>query len=1021
SVRVEFPFQNCSYGRYPDGSVTWKLYKQHSQGGSNSETFINWKAPEPEFSHKAGRYSIAFSLTLTAPGSGYTIRYTTDGSEPVESSPSYSYPVSVNKTTTVKARCFAPGLSPGNVVANTYFIKEHTFNLPVISLSLDSKYLWDNAIGIYTNGTNGITGNCSDSPMNWNRNWERYAHVEYFLRDGTRIINTGAGLKIAGGCSRGFEQKSFGVYFRDKYGADNVRYPLFRSKQADRFKALMLRNSGNDFNRTMIQDALMQTLLIGEMDIDYNAYTPSVVYLNGEYWGIMNTREKINEAYFITNYGLDEDSIDFLENNQSVLAGSAADYNALNNYITNNDLSVTAHYQYVKDRIDIDEYMNYQIAQIYVGNTDWPGNNVKFWKPKKTGGKWRWIIYDTDFGFGLYDNADHNTLTFALETNGPGWPNPPWSTLLFRKLLQNEEFKNQFIDRFSIYIYSIFNPARVNKIIDSLKLDISEEIPYHFNRWGGNTTNWTNNINVARNYAEQRPAYMMSYLQDYFGLTAPHGLKIQTNHHQYPFVSLNDVVINDTVYNGQYFGDRTIKIRALPDKNYSFKQWKLRYSDTETITFITSNSEWHYLDDNTQPDATWTAQGFDDSGWKTGNGQLGYGDGDETTTLDYGGDENNKTITYYFRKKFTVSDPTGLNNLTINLLLDDGAVIYLNGTEITRYNMPAGTINHGTFATSYIEDENVYHAIVIPDIVLSEGENVIAVELHQCSLTSSDIGFDLNASATRLLGTSEETNSNTELTMTLSSDLELFAEFEKNDVINNLYINEICTKNNIFPDDEYEYDDWIELYNSGDDTLNLAGLYLTNNLSLPTLFRISGNVPAMTQMPPDSYLVLWADGQSEQGVLHLDFKLAKDGGQVGLAHSTANGIYYIDSLRYPEQKTDYSYGRYADGTDRWFLLAGMTPGHPNIYTEIAETENLSLTVLYPNPVNNILNIAFGAPLEKPATLIIYSVPGHEIIHKTIETGTILESIDVSWLDKGIYFITISHEQSTFTTKILKNY
>ena len=209
--------------------------------------------------------------------------------------------------------------------------------------------------------------------MNWNRDWERYGHIEYFLPNGTRIINTGAGVKISGGCSRGFDQKSFGIIFRDKYGADNIRYPLFQSKQADQFTSIMLRNSGNDFNRTMFQDAMMQTLLIGEMDIDYNAYTPSAVYLNGEYWGIMNTREKINEGYFLSNYGLDEDSIDFLENNQVLIAGSEDDYIELMNFVNTHDLSQTANYQYVIDRIDVDEYINYLIAQIYSGNTDWPG------------------------------------------------------------------------------------------------------------------------------------------------------------------------------------------------------------------------------------------------------------------------------------------------------------------------------------------------------------------------------------------------------------------------------------------------------------------------------------------------------------------------------------------------------------------------------------------------------------------------------------------------------------------------
>jgi hypothetical protein len=210
------------------------------------------------------------------------------------------------------------------------------------------------------------------------------------------------------------------------------------------------------------------------------------------------------------------------------------------------------------------------------------------------------------------------------------------------------------------------------------------------------------------------------------------------------------------------------------------------------------------------------------------------------------------------------------------------------------------------------------------------------------------------------------------------------------------------------------------LYNAGNDTFNLAGLYLTNDLQVPTLFRISDKVPAQTAVPPHSYKVLWADGQSEQGVLHLDFKLDKDGGEIGIAQMTAGGTYYIDTLVYPGQKTDYSYGRYADGTNRWFLLSGMTPGEPNIYSGFEEAEDFSLVSLYPNPADEILTIAFDQPVEKQATLIIYSMLGREELRVPVDAGTTRQSIDISFLARGIYAVTIQNELSTTTTKLIKN-
>jgi hypothetical protein len=1023
SVRIEFPFANCTYGRIPDGSSTWAYFTAATQGKTNNSTPVYSQAPRPEFNLKGGIYKGNQHIVLSSPNTGYTIRYTTDGSEPVASSPVYSSEIVLSKTTTVKARSFANNTVPSDVAFNTYFINEHQFTIPVVSIATDDKYLWDNTIGIYTDGNNGITGNCSSVPRNWNQDWERPATVEYYNPDGTRIINYEAGIKIAGACSRGNAQKSFSVYFRDKYGADHVQYPLFLSKQADKFNSFMLRNSGNDNNRTMFHDAMMETLIIGEMDVDYTAYTPSIVYLNDEYWGILNTREKINEGYLYSNYGLDEDSIDLLETNLGILAGSSSDYSALISYVTNNDLSIGSNYQYVKDHMDVKEYMNYLIAQIYSDNTDWPGNNIKYWKPKRAGGKWRWILFDMDFGFGLYSgNPADNTLTFALATDGPSWPNPPWSTLLFRRLLTSEEFTEQFIDKFNTYIYSIYNPARVNRIIDSLKQKIADEMPYHFNRWGGSMSDWENNINVARNFAAQRPDYMMQYLQDYFSLGLPYHVAITSNISRKSFVSVNDITINDTIFEGKYFGGRSMRLKALESKDYKFKKWNISYSNTQNLTLLSKNSVWKYLDDNSVPASTWKSLSFNESGWKSGNGQLGYGEGDETTTLDYGGDANNKYITYYFRKKVNISDPTGISSLTINLLLDDGVVVYLNGNEIMRYNMPDGTITGSTFASSAIANENVYYTFNLVDFGLVAGNNVIAVELHQNSITSSDLGFDMSVTATKTTGMVEETQTSPTYSLDLGSNLEcsVVAEFEPTGAVDNLFINEICAKNTTFPDEENEYDDWLELYNAGDDTIDLAGMYFTNSLDVPEMFKMASDASGQTLMLPHSFKVLWADGQSGQGYLHLDFTLDKDGGEVGIGKISDNGFYYIDTLVYPGQKTNYTYGRYGDGTGRWFQLSDMTPGESNVYTGLEEVEDFSLTMLYPNPANNLINIAFNNPTVESVSLTIYSSIGKEMIKMPIDAGTSRSLIDISTLPAGIYVVTISNELSTTTLKLVKN-
>ena len=334
----------------------------------------------------------------------------------------------------------------------------------------------------------------------------------------------------------------------------------------------------------------------------------------------------------------------------TVIEGDNSDYTPIISFLNSNSLASTQNYNYITSRIDLDSYIDYQIAEIYFANLDWPGNNIKYWKSKKPGSKWRWFLYDTDFGFGLYTSPDHNTLAFATETQGPDWPNPPWSTLLFRRLLGNEDFRKRFVDKFNIYIYSTFNPVRVNAVIDSLRDNIAEEMPYHFIRWGGSMQSWEYNLGVDRDFGNRRPAYMMQYLAEYFGLSSPVSLTVSSNLREKERFFLNDIIIHDTVFAGQYFGNREVKLKALSAYSIAFNHWEITTFTATREELIATSSQWKYYDQAAQP-LQWESLVFDDSTWKTGNALFGYGNGNEVTTIDYGPDANNKYITILLPKK----------------------------------------------------------------------------------------------------------------------------------------------------------------------------------------------------------------------------------------------------------------------------------------------------------------------------------------------------------------------------------
>ncbi|UCH15085.1 MAG: lamin tail domain-containing protein, partial [Bacteroidales bacterium] len=249
-------FPDISYGRNPSSTNQWLYCANPTPGETNLVTGAVNQGTKVEYSIPAGRLNSSATLTLT----GTDIKYTTHGDEPGPNSSTYSQPISINATTVVKSKTFRDNYLPGETYANTYFLNEHAFTLPVISLSFTSDYFYDNTIGIHVRGTNGTAGNCG-SIANWNQNWERAAYFEYFDENGEKQISQPVGVKLAGGCTRGRDQKSLSIYARSKYGDNDFDYSFFKQKpEITRYKSLLLRNSGNDQDQTLLRDAFLQAL-----------------------------------------------------------------------------------------------------------------------------------------------------------------------------------------------------------------------------------------------------------------------------------------------------------------------------------------------------------------------------------------------------------------------------------------------------------------------------------------------------------------------------------------------------------------------------------------------------------------------------------------------------------------------------------------------------------------------------------------------------------------------------------------
>lgn len=581
---------DISRGRQPDGSDFWFCFNQPTPGDSNTTTGFIGLAEEPQFGLPSGFYFNGITVSLSSNSVTAVLRYTTDGSEPSENSPLYTIPININQTTVLRARSFESGFLPSTTMSNTYFINETAF-LPVISLSSNPDNFWNEQTGIYVLGPNASP----DFPYfdaNFWEDWERPVHIEFFEPDGVLGFSIDYGVKIFGGWSRGFPQKSLALYARGEYGFGEINYQIFNNKPIDTFESIILRNSGNDWNVTQFRDAMI-TGLVAETGVDIQAYRPVIVYINGEYWGVHNLREKINENYIASNHEVDPDNIDLLENDGSVILGDASRYHQLIDFLSTYDLTISGNYDQVKSYMDVDNFINYQITEIYCDNTDWPGNNLKFWRARTPDGVWRWLLYDTDFGFGLYDEYgySHNTLEFATEENGPSWPNPPWSTFIFRKLLENQDFRYDFINRFADFLNTYFSSSVVLNKINYLKSTLNAEMDRHFTKWGGSMVEWSNNIQRLQTFANLRPSQVRLHIINKFGLSGTSQLSMDVLPAGSGKIRVNTVIPESYPWTGFYFNDIPIKLTAFALPGFRFLRWEgISQPDTANITLVLNDN-----------------------------------------------------------------------------------------------------------------------------------------------------------------------------------------------------------------------------------------------------------------------------------------------------------------------------------------------------------------------------------------------------------------------------------------------
>ena len=592
SVRYSAVPTGASWSR--DAAGNWGFASPSPYGNTVGEVFAVQAQSNAVNVPPSGFYSSAITVSFPA-----GTRCEQGGAEPTANSPTVEQNLTINATAVLRCRTYAVGSYPSEEIIRTYVFESQP-SIAALFVTTDPLSMFSPDTGLYMTG-NGASMMDPKKGANFWSNRELPVYVELFEPGSPKTPAFGVmgDYKISGQYSRAKEKKSFSVTLREEYGDKRLKYPLFPDyPELKKFKAFSLRNFGNNSGDDYVRDRIGTSMTEG-LGVDYQRGRYVVVYYNGKYYGVHDLRERNNEYYYETKYGLDASDIDLIDANNDASAGSATDYKAMIEWLQSNELTSDANYQKIADQIDVDNYMNYMQAEMFVNNGDWPHNNMKKWRIASQKSKWKWFLYDVDFGFGAgYNTQNSNVFSYVTNANGtngmgmgmmPGMGGQQQTsgsisehTILMIRLLQNEGFKKAFINRFCVLLSMNFSADRLVKRIDELQSQVQAEVARDAEFWSYDAASMSSNLEKIKSFAQTRQQTIMSEMQQYFSLgeTASVTLSAQGSGK----VLVHNLPLDQRSMSVNFYRDVPVTVTAMPNAGAVFSGWSDGVADiTRTI------------------------------------------------------------------------------------------------------------------------------------------------------------------------------------------------------------------------------------------------------------------------------------------------------------------------------------------------------------------------------------------------------------------------------------------------------
>ena len=581
SVRYSAVPTGASWSR--DAAGNWGFASPSPYGNTVGEVFAVQAQSNAVNVPPSGFYSSAITVSFPA-----GTRCEQGGAEPTANSPTVEQDLTINATAVLRCRTYAVGSYPSEEIIRTYVFESQP-SIAALFVTTDPLSMFSPDTGLYMTG-NGASMMDPKKGANFWSNRELPVYVELFEPGSPKTPAFGVmgDYKISGQYSRAKEKKSFSVTLREEYGDKRLKYPLFPDyPELKKFKAFSLRNFGNNSGDDYVRDRIGTSMTEG-LGVDYQRGRYVVVYYNGKYYGVHDLRERNNEYYYETKYGLDASDIDLIDANNDASAGSATDYKAMIEWLQSNELTSDANYQKIADQIDVDNYMNYMQAEMFVNNGDWPHNNMKKWRIASQKSKWKWFLYDVDFGFGAgYNTQNSNVFSYVTNANGtngmgmgmmPGMGGGQQSsgsisehTILMIRLLQNEGFKNAFINRFCVLLSMNFSADRLVKRIDELQSQVQAEVARDAEFWNYDAASMSSNLEKIKSFAQTRQQTIMSEMQQYFSLgeTASVTLSAQGSGK----IAVHNLPLDQSSMTVNFYSGVPVTVTAVPNTGAVFSGW----------------------------------------------------------------------------------------------------------------------------------------------------------------------------------------------------------------------------------------------------------------------------------------------------------------------------------------------------------------------------------------------------------------------------------------------------------------